>query len=66
VSVNRQSYRLPKPLDAAVNVSLEDWKKNGKVKRLWQHDASLWTGTDEGTFSQSVAGAHCACISGKM
>jgi transaldolase / glucose-6-phosphate isomerase len=50
VSLNRQSYRLPKPLDAAVNASLEDWKKNGKVKRLWQHDASLWTGTDEGNW----------------
>ncbi len=24
-----------------------DWKKNNKVQRLWQRDASIWTGTDE-------------------
>src|SRR6202171_5093280 len=25
----------------------DDWKKNDKVRRLWQCDASLWTATDE-------------------
>jgi transaldolase/glucose-6-phosphate isomerase len=47
VSLNRQTYKLPGPLAAAVASSLEDWKKNNKVARLWQKDASLWTGTDE-------------------
>jgi len=47
VSVNRLAYKLPKDLDAAVNASLDDWKKNNKVGRLWQKDASLWTNTDE-------------------
>jgi transaldolase/glucose-6-phosphate isomerase len=47
VSVNRQTYTLPEKLATDVNASLQDWKKNGKVKRLWQKDASLWTGTDE-------------------
>jgi len=47
VSVNNQSYKLPEPLAAAVTASLEDWKKNNKVARLWQKDASLWSGTDE-------------------
>jgi transaldolase/glucose-6-phosphate isomerase len=47
VSVNRQTYTLPEKLAADVNASLENWKKGGKVKRLWQKDASLWTGTDE-------------------
>ena len=47
MSVNRQTYTLPEKLAADVNASLEDWKKNGKVKRLWQKDASLWTGSDE-------------------
>ncbi len=32
---NRQSYKLPPDLDAAVRASLEDWKKNDKVRRLW-------------------------------
>jgi transaldolase / glucose-6-phosphate isomerase len=47
VSLNRQSYNLPPQLAGAVSASLEDWKKNDKVARLWQKDASLWSGTDE-------------------
>ena len=47
MSVNRLGYKLPKDLDAAVNASLDDWKKNNKVARFWQKDASLWTNTDE-------------------
>jgi transaldolase/glucose-6-phosphate isomerase len=47
VSVNRQTYTLPEKLATDVNTSLQDWKKNGKVKRLWQKDAALWTGADE-------------------
>jgi len=47
VSVNPQTYKLPDQLASAVAASLEDWKKNNKVARLWQKDASLWTGTDE-------------------
>jgi transaldolase/glucose-6-phosphate isomerase len=47
VSLNRQSYTLSEKLANDVNASLQDWKKNGKVKRLWQKDKALWTGTDE-------------------
>jgi transaldolase / glucose-6-phosphate isomerase len=47
VSVKNQTYKLPDQLANAVAASLEDWKKNNKVARLWQKDASLWTGTDE-------------------
>jgi transaldolase/glucose-6-phosphate isomerase len=47
VSVNRQTYTLPDKLAGDVNASLQDWKKSGKLKRLWQKDASLWTGADE-------------------
>jgi transaldolase / glucose-6-phosphate isomerase len=47
VSLNRQSYTLPEKLANDVNASLQDWKKNGKVKRIWQKDKALWTGTDE-------------------
>jgi transaldolase/glucose-6-phosphate isomerase len=38
---------LPEKLEALVNASLDDWKKNDKVRRLWQRDASVWTGSDE-------------------
>jgi len=47
VSVNRLAYKLPKELNAAVAASLDDWKDNNKVARLWQKDASLWSNTDE-------------------
>jgi transaldolase/glucose-6-phosphate isomerase len=48
--INSQSYRLPESLAGAVKASLDDWKKEKKVERLWQKDASLWTGTDEGNW----------------
>jgi transaldolase/glucose-6-phosphate isomerase len=47
VSVNKQTYKLPKELAGALAAPLDDWKKNNKVARLWQKDASLWSGTDE-------------------
>jgi len=50
VSLNRQTYKLPGLLAGAVAASIEDWKKNNKVARLWQKDASLWTGADEGNW----------------
>ncbi len=48
--LNRQSYILPKNLDEAVKASLEDWRVNGKVRRLWARDASLWSGSDEASW----------------
>jgi len=44
---NPQSASLPSDLDAAGKKNLNDWRASGKVSRLWQHDASLWTGDDE-------------------
>jgi transaldolase/glucose-6-phosphate isomerase len=41
----RQS--LPKELEDAVAASLDTWRRDGAVRRLWAHDAGLWTGTDE-------------------
>jgi transaldolase / glucose-6-phosphate isomerase len=45
--VNTQTAKLPAGLDDAVKKNLNDWRANGKVRRLWQHDASLWTNEDE-------------------
>ena len=47
MSLNRQSYKLPATLSGDVKASLDDWRNNNKVQRLWKGDASLWTGTDE-------------------
>ncbi len=34
----------------AIDRTLEQWRVEGKVRRLWQGDATLWTGTDEGSW----------------
>ena len=31
----------------AVKATTADWQSGGKMQRLWQRDAKLWTGTDE-------------------
>ena len=38
---------LPGPLSAAVKAEAESWQAGGKMQRLWQRDAALWTGSDE-------------------
>jgi transaldolase / glucose-6-phosphate isomerase len=38
---------LPEPLAAAVKATAADWQSGGKIARLWQRDATLWTGSDE-------------------
>ncbi len=45
--LNAMSWKLPAPLDKEVEETLEDWRREGKVRRLWGGDASLWTETDE-------------------
>jgi transaldolase/glucose-6-phosphate isomerase len=37
-------------LEADVKKSLEDWRVNGKIRRLWAGDASLWSNQDEGNW----------------
>jgi transaldolase/glucose-6-phosphate isomerase len=45
--VSRLRTSLPESLAAAVKTNIGDWKAGGKMKRLWQRDATLWTGDDE-------------------
>lgn len=40
-------YTLPEDITHAVEASLHDWRVQDKVRRLWEGDASLWTGSDE-------------------
>ncbi len=46
-TIARQTYHLPEELVNSVQTSLEDWQVNGKIRRLWAWDASLWKGLDE-------------------
>src|SRR3954470_13517865 len=45
--LNSMTYKLPEELQKDVQTALEDWRKEGKVRRLWAADASLWTEADE-------------------
>jgi transaldolase / glucose-6-phosphate isomerase len=45
--IDRQQLALGNSIAKAVEKSTEDWRASGKIRRLWQHDKSLWTGTDE-------------------
>jgi transaldolase/glucose-6-phosphate isomerase len=45
--VSRLKTSLPEPLAASVKSAIREWQAGAKMKRLWQRDASLWTGSDE-------------------
>jgi transaldolase/glucose-6-phosphate isomerase len=45
--VSRLKTTLPESLAAAVKSGIGDWQAGGKMNRLWDRDASLWTGSDE-------------------
>jgi len=44
---DRDDLALPAASAASLAAALEDWRRGGKVRRLWRRDASLWTGADE-------------------
>lgn len=45
--LNSITYSLPEKLENAVQLEFFKWKKENKIARLWQKDASVWTETDE-------------------
>jgi len=45
--VSRLKSSLPESLAASVKSAISEWQTGGKMKRLWQRDRSLWSGTDE-------------------
>jgi transaldolase/glucose-6-phosphate isomerase len=45
--ISQQTYKLPDALAKQVTETVNDWRAGGKVRRLWQRDASLWTNADE-------------------
>ncbi len=38
---------LPESLATTLKATIADWQSGGKMQRLWQRDAKLWTGSDE-------------------
>jgi len=45
--INSQSFSLPHALSEGVKATLQEWAANNKFRKLWDRDASLWTGGDE-------------------
>ncbi|WP_213769478.1 bifunctional transaldolase/phosoglucose isomerase [Bradyrhizobium sp. dw_78] len=45
--IGRQQFALGGKLGKAIEGSTEDWRASGKIRRLWRHDKSVWTGDDE-------------------
>jgi len=45
--VSRLKTSLPESLASTVKATIADWQAGGKMQRLWQRDATLWTGSDE-------------------
>ena len=45
--LNRQALSLGRDLDAKLAETVEAWRADGTVRRLWKRDASVWTGADE-------------------
>ncbi len=46
--LDRMSFTFTPEQQSMVDVCLEDWRVDGKIRKLWAGDASLWTGGDEG------------------
>ncbi len=46
-SISSLHYTLPDKLDQAVDSSLDTWRIQGSVRKLWARDASLWTNGPE-------------------
>jgi transaldolase/glucose-6-phosphate isomerase len=45
--LDSQTYKLPPEFEKTIGASLETWRHDGNVRRLWAGDAGLWTGADE-------------------
>lgn len=46
-AINRQKLSLSGRVEQAVEAALAEWRANGKVRRLWQKDKTIWRNDDE-------------------
>ncbi len=45
--INSQSFSLPRQLSEPFRAKLKEWTERDNVRKLWDRDASLWSGEDE-------------------
>jgi transaldolase / glucose-6-phosphate isomerase len=48
--LNSMTWKLPADLEKAVGSRIEDWRTEGRIRRLWKRDPEVWTGQDEGNW----------------
>ena len=60
--IDHQELALGAGIAKAVERATEDWRAAGTIRRLWQHDTSVWTGTDEGKWLGWLTSAAAADI----
>ncbi|HEU0085268.1 MAG TPA: bifunctional transaldolase/phosoglucose isomerase [Bradyrhizobium sp.] len=46
-AIDQQKLALGASISKAVEASAEEWRASAKIRRLWQRDKSVWTGSDE-------------------
>jgi len=47
VAIDPQTFALDAQIKKRVDEIADEWRARGNVRRLWQRDKALWTGTDE-------------------
>jgi transaldolase / glucose-6-phosphate isomerase len=45
--LDAQTLVLDETLSAAAKKAVEEWRASGKIRRLWAHDKTVWSGADE-------------------
>jgi transaldolase / glucose-6-phosphate isomerase len=46
-AIDRQHLALGSHIGRAVEKSTEEWRASARIRRFWQHDKTVWTGSDE-------------------
>ena len=60
--IDRQKLALDGAIAKSVEQATEAWRAEGKIRRLWQRDASIWTGSDEAKWLGWLTSAASADI----
>ncbi|MGK3844985.1 hypothetical protein, partial [Enterococcus faecium] len=45
--IDAQTVKLSTDIEKDAKALVEQWRTNGTIRALWQHDAKVWTGGDE-------------------
>jgi transaldolase/glucose-6-phosphate isomerase len=60
--IDRQSLSLGRTLTGKLEEATEHWRASALIRRLWQRDASVWTGADEANWLGWLSSAATADI----